>query len=106
MEDSIQENGSVTKIFTEILGRTLVSVEQNPERDVLVFRFEDGDVYNMYHAQDCCEEVTIEDVTGDFSDLIGSPLTEAEEVAKPNAEKWETWTFYKFRTEKGSVTIG
>jgi hypothetical protein len=61
----------------------------------------------MYHQQDCCESVTIEDIVGDLDDLIGSPLTMAEEVSKEdeNASESGTWTFYKFATIKGYVTI-
>ena len=65
----------------------------------------------MYHAQSCCESVAIEDIVGDLDDLTGSPLLEAEEViscpdpsTNPSGES-ATWTFYKFGTASGSVTI-
>ena len=39
-------------------------------------RFEStcGRVFRLYHSQDCCESVDIEDVCGDVEDLIGSPI--------------------------------
>jgi len=64
----------------------------------------------MYHSQDCCESVSIEDIDGDLQDLIGSPITQAEEstngIDKPNEYSDSfTWTFYKLATVKGYVTI-
>jgi hypothetical protein len=63
------------------------------------------------HHQDCCESVYIEDICGDLNDLVGSPLVEAEEVSNYDAEplyegeESYTWTFYRFRTLKGSVSV-
>ena len=58
--------------------------------------------------QDCCESVWIGDIEGDLLDLIGSPLLQAEETVNPrqhNDYGTSTWTFYKFATIKGYVTI-
>ena len=58
--------------------------------------------------------MTIEDICGDLDDLIGSPLLVAEERVNQEHESdnddsygcdSETWTFYEFATQKGSVTI-
>lgn len=64
----------------------------------------------MYHDQDCCESVYIEDICGSWDDLIGHPITMAEEAANNENPKEEyteshTWTFYKLATVKGYVTI-
>lgn len=92
-----------------LLGQTLTSVEQNGIVEIR-FTLVDGRVFKMYHSQDCCEGVTIEDVCGDLNDLVGSPLTLAEESTNRDNCKsvWGdtcTWTFYKFATVKGYVTI-
>lgn len=108
-----------------LLGKTLTDVSVNRDQDQIIFTCEDGVQYRMYHSQDCCESVTIEDINGDINDLIGSPITLAEEVAsselspaqqveKTKAEEegrcyYEdesfTWTFYKLATVKGYVDI-
>ena len=91
----------------DLLGKTLVKIENNEDIE-LVFHTDDGKKYMMYHEQDCCESVSIEDVIGDFDDLIGNPLTMAEESWEDGGkdDDWSsTWTFYKFATNKGYVTI-
>ena len=64
--------------------------------------------------QDCCESVYIEDIVGDLDDLVGTPLLLVEEVSNYDGEskyedgeysESETWTYYRFRTMKGSVDI-
>lgn len=93
---------------SDLLGKTLKSVEE--DRDCIVFKTVDGEVYHMYHAQDCCESVYVEDITGNLEDLVGSPLTIAEQADSDkddplNEDESYTWTFYKFATIKGYVTI-
>lgn len=64
--------------------------------------------HKFYHEQDCCESVGIEDICGDLTDLVGSPILQAECVGTEGAELAfgdEQWTFYKFATIKGSVTV-
>ncbi|MGF3976640.1 DUF7448 domain-containing protein, partial [Staphylococcus aureus] len=80
--------------------------------DEVTFMAETGEVYSMYHQQDCCESVYIESVTGDVNDLIGTPILMAEEVSDtdfpPQAGEYVdsyTWTFYKLATIRGYVDI-
>lgn len=86
-------------------GLTLTKVHQICDAKI---EFEAGKrTFKMFHHQDCCECVYIEDVNGDFMDLIGSPILVAEEREAENVEAAEsgTWTFYTLRTVKGSVDI-
>lgn len=75
--------------------------------DVVEFTCLSGRRMVMYHSQDCCESVSIEDVIGDVANLIGSPILKAEETS--NSEDTggdsQTWTFYHFSTIKGTVTL-
>lgn len=72
----------------------------------------------MYHQQDCCESVWLEDVDGELSHLQDTPILEAEEVCTTHEDpgfaapesacayvESATWTFYRFRTAKGYVTL-
>lgn len=92
----------------QMLGCTFTAVTVNEDRDEIVF---EGPVsFRMYHSQDCCETVELEEVIGDLSDLVGSPIIEAECVTncEDNAPEYAdsfTWTFYKLGTRKGHVTL-
>lgn len=98
--------------FSELLGKTLEGVDNT--KDEIIFTLVGGDKYKLYHSQDCCESVYVEDVIGELSDLIGFPLLMAEEVSdttnpegivKEFQDDSFTWTFYKLATIKGYVTI-
>jgi len=94
-----------------LLGKTITHIYNNEAE--IIFTTIEGDKYKMYHYQDCCETVTIEDIIGDLSDLLNSPITMAEEVISSknpddiikNLQDSFTWTFYKFATVNGYVTI-
>ena len=99
-------------------GKTLRSVEVSADKTEIVFTVDDGTQFVMCHDQDCCESVQIEEIVGELSDLIGTPILLAEAVSydgeDPDGivpsegveyrESW-TWTFYKLATIKGYVTI-
>lgn len=97
------------KDVSELQGKTLTDIK-NYSNEELVFTTSEGERYLMFHKASCCEEVYLDDICGDLEDLLGSPLVEAEEVSGEEPEvgdsyKSYTWTFYKFRTMKGSVTL-
>lgn len=97
---------------SELLGKVITKIERTTWEDRLTFYCNDGTKYLMFHDQSCCESVTIEDISGDLNTLIGVPILMAEEVTnvpdlgcKNNDADSYTWTFYKFATRKGYVTI-
>jgi hypothetical protein len=97
----------------DIVGKTPTSITQNGD-DEIVMSFSDGSTGVLYHEQDCCESVVIDDVNGDWVDLLGNPLLVADErvsESPPNdavVSEWDdsnTWTFYTFRNVSGSVDV-
>lgn len=68
--------------ISELVGKIVVSIDKKD--DELIFICATGEKYKMYHWQDCCENVSIEDICGDLNDLIGTPILEAEEVTNYN----------------------
>lgn len=95
---------------SELVGKTLSSVVG--DKYSINFTTEDGTRYEMYHDQDCCECVYIENICGELKDLEGSPLTMAEEAKDVDLPPLEndgdysfTWTVYTFATVKGQVTV-
>lgn len=96
--------------FNDLIGKTLTAIEGRVNDDEMYMVFEDDTIVHMHHSQDCCETVEINDIAGDLADLIGSPLLMAEEATSNDpidGEEYDsfTWTFYKFATVKGYVTI-
>lgn len=98
----------------DLIGRILIKIENY--EDELIFTCNNGIKYKMYHEQQCCETIIIEDIIGDLNDLIGSPILKAEEKTKivSNTKKEKqrsensdnfTWTFYTIATINGYVDI-
>jgi hypothetical protein len=91
-----------------MVGQTFSKIEGEPGSETVQFYGEDGKLkYTMLHYQDCCEQVEVYEIIGDMSDLCGTPILEAREDSNNEETVYEssTWTFYNFRTIKGSVTI-
>lgn len=99
------------KSFEELKGKTLTEVTVNEHNDEIVFKCTDGSKYQMYHFQDCCESVNIEDICGDLQNLIGHEILEAYEStsttdpAPYNNPESYTWTYYRIRTMYDTVVI-
>lgn len=99
-----------------LVGKTITKIVGKAGDDQIAFTTSDGCKYVLFHQQDCCEHVYVESIVGDLQDLVDEPLLVAEEVSDaemdlPHDEREYggpesyTWTFYKFDTRKGGVTI-
>jgi hypothetical protein len=119
--------------MSDLVGVTFTDIIVDDDKHEIIFYTACGG-YKMYHQQDCCEDVSLDDVVGDLADLIGTPILSAREstsdieaeaalslydgeeyimrklatiggpIAEPEDES-VTWTFYLFGTIKGSVTL-
>ena len=113
--------------FNELVGKTLTKVT-GMEKGAEEIRFytEDGKVYRMYHDQDCCEYVSVEDVHGFTEEILNTPIRHAQETTNSDRDLGEmdekekslseridppmgddsfTWTYYFISTDKGSLSI-
>lgn len=107
-----------TREYTELIGKVFGKIRIIGD-DQLVFTTIDGQSYRFYHNEDCkqCDvSVEINDIVGNLADLLKSPITMADEVSykqqnpegvktPDDQEESFTWTFYKFATVKGYVTV-
>ena len=107
--------------LNELIGKVLViaePLELYGQTAGVTFITELGERFRMYHEQECCEGVSLEDICGDLADLIGTPILVSESVSNDTAnltrpdwyrdndsEIGYSWTFYKFATIRGGVTL-
>ncbi len=113
-------------MIDQIIGKTIFHIEKIGVENEIVFHCTDGTSYKMYHSQDCCESVYLEDINGDLNDLIGTPIVTAYESTSRELSELEklrqveaaldgdeeydsdrsfTWTFYRLSTMKGTVVL-
>jgi hypothetical protein len=110
------ETTETITVYKQLIGKTFdkVFTEKDEYGDAFELKFQNNEkTRKFYHQEDCCESVYIHDIIGDLSDLEGTPILIAEEftsealedyAATANTESY-TWTFYKFATIKGHVTV-
>lgn len=106
-----------TNIYTEHLsGKVITDIRGlSKDSDIVSIHFTDGSYLSMYHEQDCCESVTLEDFDNDAQSLIGGDIIRIEEcISNVNDEEFDplynyddsyTWTFYTIVTSKGTMKL-
>lgn len=101
---------SICPTFTDLVGKTItdVTVAKDCDDDHIDFTLASGETFRLYHAQDCCESVHINDINGDLAKLRGE-VKLAEESSNESdppirADSW-TWTFYRIATDSQHVDI-
>ena len=100
----------------ELLGKIITEIKINESQAEVYITTSDG-IYEMYHSQDCCETVRIENVFGDPTKLIGDVLVVAHEdvlsneypddvpTEERNSTDSFTYTIYTFATKTAEVKI-
>ncbi|MFA5174666.1 MAG: hypothetical protein WC438_05790 [Candidatus Pacearchaeota archaeon] len=72
------------KDIKELIGKIITSIEITYKS--IIFTMLNKEKYIMCHDQDCCELVEIEDIIGDVSDLLNTPIlsfTEDTSITNP-----------------------
>lgn len=71
--------------FSTLKGKVLKEVRV--EKDEVFFVTDKGEEFKLFHSQDCCESVSVEEVIGDTKDLIGAAILLAEEVSSTEPDE-------------------
>jgi len=96
--------------FEDLKDKVITKIDVSDKE--IVFEVVNQGRFKMYHDQDCCESVYVDDINGDIQDLLFSPILLASErtskdsfdETKENNDSF-TWTFYTLATIKGYVDI-
>lgn len=104
MKEEIELNVLVNTIMSSVI--------YNEDEEAILFTDNNSNKYILMHEQDCCEDVYVESIEGDLNDLVNTPILVAEKMdnigempPKDPLDARYIWTFYKFATVKGYVTI-
>lgn len=103
--------------LSDVLNKTITEIYTDNDT-YLIFKLDTEEYLIMYHSQDCCENVNIEDINGELKNLIGKPLIRADvkssdkedgtDLTKNERDELDgdtTYTFYTFATINGYVDI-
>ena len=99
-------------VLAPMVGAVITSIHGAVGDEQLTVLAADGRQFRFWYEHDCCASCNITDIIGDLADLLESPLLVAEEVSSADAERPAgeyiesyTWTFYRFATARGTVTV-
>lgn len=102
-------SGGKSIYFSDLKGVELKAIYvDNFHADRIYMLSTNDKLYVLTHIQECCESVWLEDITGDVSDLLNSPILIAEENTVELESDYVdsyTATFYKLATINGYVDI-
>lgn len=99
--------------FSSLVGETITKIDGMKDgSDKVTFYTKSGNVYHMYHEQDCCENVRLVDVydctyVGQYDD-VDSTVSSAEKACSPPPFDFGdsmTWTFYHIKLGMGYISL-
>lgn len=90
---------------TPVLGSVCIFAQRRDS--VVVLAFSCGVILQILHKEECCEEVWLEDITGDLNDLVGHPIQtlDVRSQEDPSLGESGSWTFITLRSNGGSVDM-
>jgi len=97
--------------FFELKGQIVKKITGLEKNSPEVHIVTNQTTYKLYHHQDCCESVLVENVIGDEKDILNEEIIFAEEDAGANDPDWydehyndsHTWTKYVLKTKNASL---
>ena len=93
---------------SDLVGKTIVDIKgMIQDSEEIIFTLNDGVKYKMYHEQDCCECVYLEEINGDIENILNSEILRFDEKIEdnPEADESQTYTFYTIATINGYVDL-
>lgn len=90
--------------FSDLTGKTIVSID-GLDSDHVVIKTECGKTYGMQHFQDCCESVSLKEVLGNPSNLIGTPIRYANSDTSDCSGTYESGTRTTFTLSTGDDSL-
>lgn len=95
--------------LNSLVGETLTHIDVDETKNEIMLTTTSNKRIRIYHDQDCCESVRIEDTEGNWHDLIGKVIIEASEDVRPagdpppkSPDSW-TRTDLRFRVDGATV---
>jgi hypothetical protein len=92
----------MSQVFTYdmLIGKVVSRIERLVQSDEVHFYLDSGEVLRMWHYQACCEEVVLESVDTELSEVEGTIKRFEETTLEVSSdEQWTSATFY-------NITIG
>lgn len=90
--------------FSDLTGKTIVSID-GLDSDHVVIKTECGKTYEMQHFQECCESVSLTEVLGNPSDIIGTPIRYANSDTSDCSNTHECGTRTTFTLSTGDNSL-
>jgi len=70
----------------DLVGETLAFIDADDKGEEVMLTTQSGRRIRIYHMQDCCEYVRVEDTQGNWHDLVGKVITEATKGVNPEGD--------------------
>ena len=99
----------------KMIGKVIESFDRPIESgsEIFILRFSDKSELKFCFEPECCERVSLEDICGDFEDLIGQKVLNAYSSSNEDDPRnedltiWDSfiWTYYVIQTMAGDVSL-